>query len=411
MNMKCPKLDHKTAMYNPDCQEYLRQHIDDLPLGRPISYEEFCKYSRPNFVMKPEKFVFSCKIFNSQGGEQPIFCRLTHLFTGVDARFYARAKTELLSKGKSPLFLRVDPSWMPVPTGKAKHRQKRGCSRLPYSPATVNRMARYVWDNLLFRNGSALKQSFSLVMSVLECRLMLEWTIAQARYGRLPKYWVPYRFAFEEVKPDLEGLVGRTEFLVPSRQAESRFLSNVGIKFCIPVYTKISGLFAGILKNEFGAEVGFTKNLPAYFVTQNRAGWKAFYSNVLTDDVDCAGSGTGKAAEQFDTVLAAVNQHLIGMLVGERKLENGILIDPNDLGSRRYVAIRLVRMTKEEQTQFYEGLLAEFNKRLKKVFASPQKFLNPKTSAFEQELDIKVYAVMKAAFEQFFGQADGALAL
>ncbi len=408
--MKIPRNNSWGAPLSSICQEYLRAHADDLPVGRPIPYEEFCRHTRPKFIMRPGEFEFSGTLFNSQGLEVPIFSRLSHVFTGVDARFYARSRIELLAKGESPLFLQIKPGSMPLPVRKPGNAKKR-LGRPPYSPAALNRMARFVWDSLLFLKSSALKHAFSLVMSVLECRLMLDWVVGEARSGRLPKRWTPYCFSFEKVRLDLEGLTARSSFLVPSPKARSRFRLDRGIEFCIPIYSRISGLFARILEDEcIGTEVALTLHLPAYFVFQDKTGWKAYFSNTLNDDVDCACSGRGSAAGQFDVVSAGVNQHLVSMLLGERTSPNGIMIDVNTLGKERYFAIHLVRMTRLEQVHFYESLLDEFNKRLDRVFAAPQKFLAPKPGSFDRELDIKVYGVMKAAYEEFFGGCDGHLA-
>ena len=370
--MKIPRNNSWGAPLSSICQEYLRAHADDLPVGRPIPYEEFCRHARPKFIMRPGEFEFSGTLFNSQGLEVPIFSRLSHVFTGVDARFYARSRIELLAKGESPLFLQIKPGSMPLPVRKPGNAKKR-LGRPPYSPAA--------------------------------------WAVGEARSGRLPKRWTPYCFSFEKVRLDLEGLTARSSFLVPSPKARSRFRLDRGIEFCIPIYSRISGLFARILEDEcIGTEVALTLHLPAYFVFQDKTGWKAYFSNTLNDDVDCACSGRGSAAGQFDVVSAGVNQHLVSMLLGERTSPNGIMIDVNTLGKERYFAIHLVRMTRLEQVHFYESLLDEFNKRLDRVFAAPQKFLAPKLDSFDRELDIKVYGVMKAAYEKFFGGCDGHLA-
>ena len=67
--MKIPGNNSWGAPLSSICQEYLRAHADDLPVGRPIPCEEFCRHARPKFIMRPGEFEFSATLFNSQGLE------------------------------------------------------------------------------------------------------------------------------------------------------------------------------------------------------------------------------------------------------------------------------------------------------------------------------------------------------
>ena len=73
-----------------------------------------------------------------------------------------------------------------------------------------------------------------------------------------------------------------------------------------------------------------------------------------------------------------------------------------NLAHERFFKINLVPMTPTDRVKCYEDVLEHYMKKLHKVFVTPEKYTDKDGDDVKTELEIKVYRVIKEAFETFF---------
>ena len=80
---------------NSRLQPLCAHRLQEIVQGRPILYESLKK--EVEFALHPQRFVFSCPLYDAQGNDWPLATIFTHVFVG-DISDYARSKAELFAK-------------------------------------------------------------------------------------------------------------------------------------------------------------------------------------------------------------------------------------------------------------------------------------------------------------------------
>ena len=385
-------IEHKKRVifYPMQLRDFVRDHGAELPIGIPVAYdtikpERYC-------IVRPNRFRFYHELCGANGLPLNFFISMRHIFTGASPVFYASARAELMRMGEHPMFTLVD-NWDPLQRFGLR-RNNRPQLQMPLHVRTIARMAEFVWEKLPFHSVYSRRHAFSLVMTVLEGRLTLETLVERARNGSLPKKWKPMTFSFQNAELATDRHLNRTSLLVPSPRAKSRFLQNDDIQFCVPLYSKFCGSFACVASEN----TDLFEDLPAYFVVQTGKGWQLLLSDSRAPKPEAVAQGKGLAAKCQTKILAAITQHLISALLNETGQPSLLM----NLAHERFFKINLVPMTPTDRVKCYEDVLDHYMKKLHKVFVTPEKYTDKDGDDVKTELEIKVYRVIKEAFETFF---------
>lgn len=387
----------RSSFYPDQICRYLRQHARNFPVGTLVTYADV----RPEqyFIVRPQRFRCYWDLWSSSGVPLNFHITMRHVFTGTSPNLYARSKAELMCRGKHPMFTLVD-EWYPW----RRYGLGKNCRPLIYLPlplGTVDRMAEFVWEKLPFHSSYSRQHAFSLIMTALEGRLMLEKIVEQTRSGMIPKKWVPFTFRLQTAELATDRLVSRDALLVPSPRAKSRFDPSDNIRFCVPILSKFCGTFVNV--DEYPAQI--IEDLPAYFVSQKSASWRLLYSDTRMFEAQVIARGRGDAEKQQEKILDTVKQHLVSSLLNETEGTNFLM----ELVHRHFFKITLLPLSASDSVKCYEDMLARYLRQLQKVFDRPEKFMDKEGDEVKTELEFKVYEIMREAFEVFFPTPDKSL--
>lgn len=356
------RIDPRACWGSPQVQQLFRQ-LGDAKLDSSLSMDSIIKESI-KFVLHHKRFEFFCDACDANGNDWPIGFRLTHVYLGNDPADYAKARLVMLKTGNHPLFLAIG-NW----TGKLGNLtdvqfERYQMVRLPYR--RLDTLTSIVWNGLTHRGikGFERRFAFSLIMCVAECRLLLVWAIKNAEKGMLSKKWIPCRIILTDMPFDTDKTLGRTSLLKPSTHTLARFTDPADIKYCVPLYPKLTGRFLSIANHC----IEFITDLPSYFVVEGGRGWKLYLSDAREYYAQYVGWGRGAPEKSQEQIMDRVAVHITNAVLCENKHPSLL----SQICRQRFCSVRFQRMNQTEQIAFFKTLLNLFDKKVQGVFNDPR---------------------------------------
>ncbi len=372
---------------NSRLQPLCAHRLQEIVQGRPILYESLKK--EVEFALHPQRFVFSCPLYDSQGNDWPLATIFTHVYVG-DIADYARSKAELLENGKHALF-RACGNWL-TPRGNLRPEQIRRYESVPFPFVMVQAAAEYVWPKLSFLVRFPKLQAFNLVMNVVECALQLHWVLEAARTEQLPENWIPSLPQAESVSIEAESLLDTNRIRPVSEVDLGRFEHSDDFRYVVPLFRETTGFF-----------VSFDDNLPelfryapAYFVSEIPTGWNIYFSDVRSPCARYVARGSGRVCENTTKILEKIRCHFLESLLSSTTI--------SDFSCSEIFEVRLTPLTNSECRIFFRDLTDFFREGLCSVLANPRKNVSRHATIHERYLESKVWALLQEVLEVFFGK-------